>query len=53
MFFEAFRSNLPDWPFENPKWQPFFKMSVILHLEFGVCPKRNIYLTDLNELGVL
>ena len=23
MFFEAFRSNLPDWPFDNPKWQPF------------------------------
>ena len=31
MFFEAFISNLPDWPFENPKWRPFFKMAAILH----------------------
>jgi len=48
IFFEAFKSNLYDWPFENPKWRPFFKMAAILHLQDGVGPKKIINSADLN-----
>ena len=44
MFFEAFRSKLLDWPFENPRWRPFC---------IGVGPKTIKHSTDLNDLGVL
>ena len=27
MFFEALRSNVSDWPFENLKWRPCLKMA--------------------------
>ena len=49
---EALRSNSPDWPFENPKWRPLFKVAAILHLEVRVGPKQIINSADLNDLGV-
>ena len=53
MFFEAFRSNLYDWPFENSKWRPFFKMATILHLQVGVGSQKIINSADLNDLDVI
>ena len=37
----CFWSKLPDWPFENSRWRPIFKMAAILHLQVGVGPKKN------------
>ena len=42
-----------DWPFENPRWRPVFKMVAILHLKIEVGIKKIINSTDLNDLGVL
>ena len=53
MFFEAFRSNLPDWPFDNPRWRPFFIMVAILHLQVGVGSKEILKSADLNDPGDL